>query len=209
MGKTISNLSVGLFGDVTHFATAFGKNAVGSVKSFAGSLISAGGTLLKFTGATAAISASIAAISGLSEGFKLAANFEQTSVAMETMLGSADKAQQVLGDLKKFAASTPFHFPELADSAKQLSAFGVDADQIVPTLKMLGDIAAGTGKPVAELADLYGKVKVNGKLSGEEIRQFTSAGIPLTQLLGQQMGKTTEQVKGMIEAGQIGFPQVQ
>ena len=63
------------------------------------------GTVLKFTGIGAAIGAGLGAIAGIGEGFKLAADFEQTSVAMETMLGSAEKAKQVLGDLKQFAAS--------------------------------------------------------------------------------------------------------
>jgi tape measure domain-containing protein len=209
VSKTISNLSVGLFGDVAHFAHSFGTTATNSVKSFAGSLGGLGGKLLEMTGIGAAVGAGLGAIAGLGEGFRLAAEFEQTTVAMEVMLGSADKAKQVLGDLKKFAASTPFQFPELASSAKQLIAFGIDADNIAPTLRMLGDIAAGTGKPVEELADLYGKVKVNGKLSGEEIHQFTSAGIPLTALLAKQLGKTPAAIKDMIEAGQIGFPQVQ
>jgi tape measure domain-containing protein len=209
MSKTISNLSVGLFGDVTQFAEAFGKRATGAVRHFAGSLGEMAGKAIEFTGIGGAIAAAIGAVAEIGEGFKLAADFEQTTVAMETMLGSADKAKEVLGDLKKFAASTPFQFPELATTAKQLTAFQVDADNIVPTLKMLGDIAAGTGKPIGELAELYGKVKVQGRLAGEEIRQFTSAGIPLVALLAKQFGKTPEQIRAMVEAGQIGFPQVQ
>lgn len=209
MSKTISNLSVGLFGDVSHFAKAFGGTATNAVKSFASSLVSIGGGAAALTGITSAIGAGVGAIAGLGEGFKLAADFEQTTVAMTTMLGSAEQAKQVLGDLKKFAAATPFQFPDLAASAKELSAFGVSADQIVPTLKMLGDVASGTGKPIAEMVDLYGKVKTQGRLAGEEIRQFTSAGIPLTSLLAKQLGKTPEQIRQMVEQGQVGFPQVQ
>ena len=209
MSKTISNLSVGLFGDVSSFAQSFGRTAPAAVNSFVGSIGSAGATLLKFTGVAGLVSAAIGGIFSLKEGFSLAADFEQTTVAMGVMLGSADKAKEVLGELKQFSNSTPFRFPELAASAKQLSAFGIDADELLPTLKMLGDIASGTGKPIGELADLYGKVRVQGKLSGEEIRQFTTAGIPLVALLAKQFNTTTAGVHGMVEAGQIGFPAVQ
>ncbi len=64
-------------------------------------------------------------------------SLEQTAVAFETMLGSATQAQAMMGQLSKFAAETPFEFPEIANAGKQLLAFGISAQEIQPTLRSL------------------------------------------------------------------------
>jgi len=59
---------------------------------------------------------------------------EQTQVAFGTMLGSADKAKKLLTDLSDFAQKTPFELTGLRSTAKQLLAFGVSAEEMIPTL---------------------------------------------------------------------------
>jgi tape measure domain-containing protein len=209
MSKTISNLSVGLFGDVQHFANAFGKQAVGAVHSFASSLSGIAGKAAELTGIAAVLGGAFEGVKEIGGGFKLAAQFESVKVSMDALLGSADQAKNVLGDLRKFSVASPFEFGDLAQSARQLAAFGTAADQIAPTLNMLGNIAAGTGGSVNDLAELYIRVKENGILAGREIREFTTAGIPLTNALAKELGKTPEQIRQIAEAGDITFPMVQ
>src|SRR5690606_5081954 len=97
-------------------------------------------------------------------GIKLAGEMEQATIAFTTMTGSAEKARAVLGEIEQFAVKTPFQFPELVDGAKRLMAFGIAADQIIPTMTMLGDISAGLNIPIGEMAQLYGKARVQGQL---------------------------------------------
>lgn len=151
---------------------------------------------------TAAVAAGVA-------GVKLAADYEQTEVAFTTMLGSATKARALLDDLSEFAAATPFEFPEVKDAARQLLAVGVAADQIVPTMRVIGDVASGVSKPVGELAAIYGKVKTQGRLMGEELRQLGVAGIPINRELAKVMGVAEEKVRKLGEQGKIGFPELQ
>lgn len=150
----------------------------------------------------------LGALKSLGEGFNLAANFEQAQVALETMLGSGEKAKTLLKELSDFAAATPFEFPELVDASKKLIAFGIDAKELVPTLRSIGDIASGVGVPVSELAEIFGKAKVQGRLMAEDINQLTGRGIPIIQELAKQFGVAESEVRGLVTAGAIGFPQL-
>lgn len=139
---------------------------------------------------------------------KSAADFEQTRIGMEAMLGSAEAAQKVLGELSKFAAATPFEFPELAASTRQLIAFGFSADEALATIKNLGDVAAATQTPIGDLAYLFGTLRAQGRAFTIDIRQFTNRGIPILEYLAKTLSKSKQEIQEMIEAGQIGFPEV-
>src|SRR5690606_29321803 len=97
-------------------------------------------------------------------GVKLAAAAESAEVAFGTLLGSANAAKTVLKDLNQFAAETPFEFPELTDAARKLIAFGTAQEDLIPTLRRVGDISSGIGAPISEIAELYGKAQVQGRL---------------------------------------------
>lgn len=178
-----------------------------------GLLSKMGGSMTSLIAKGAALGAGFmgvsAVLSGAKWGLQLAAEAEQAEVAFTTLLGSSEAAQQMLKGLTQFAADTPFDMPELKTAARQLAAFGVEGGQIVPQLKMIGDIAAGTGQPIAELAEIYGKAKVQGRLFGEDINQLTGRGIPIIGALAAQFGVAESEVKKMVEQGRIGFPELQ
>lgn len=159
--------------------------------------------------AGAAIGAALSVGSAIGSGVKLAAEFEQVSVAMTTIIGDAATAKTVLSDLTTFAAETPFEFPELADASKKLLAFGQSADTVVPALRAIGDISAGIGAPISEIAELYGKARVQGRLFAQDINQLVNRGIPIIQELAKQFGTTESAVKGLVESGQVTFANLQ
>lgn len=134
---------------------------------------------------------------------------EQTLVAFEVMLGSAELAQKKLEELKQFAANTPFELRGLKDLSTRLLAFNFSAEELIPTLSALGDISAGVGTDkMPRLILALGQVKAAGKLTGQELRQFAEAGVPLLGKLAEALGKSEGEVQSMIRAGKIGFPQV-
>lgn len=147
---------------------------------------------------------SVWAFSALSKGIvTLADNLEQAKIAFTTMLWSEEKAIAMLQDLSDFAAKTPFELPEVRQNAKQLLAMGVSAENIIPTLKALGDAAAGTGADMTRLAMNYGQVITQGHLTGRELRDFLVNGIPLLDELAKNAGKSKEEIQNMISSGQI------
>lgn len=138
-----------------------------------------------------------------------AGDFEQYRVAFETMLGSADKAKKLLTDISDFAKTTPFELPEVVKASKQLLAFGIEQENIIPTMRKLGDIAAGVGVPVGQLAYVFGQVRVAGKLMGGDLMQFTNAGVPMIEGLSKVLKVSQGDVKQMVEQGKVGFKEVQ
>ena len=146
---------------------------------------------------------------GAIKAIKIAGDFEQTGIAFETMLGSVEKGQQVLKDLDTFAKKTPFSIKGVQDNAKLLLAVGIQADNLIPTMKTLGDVSAGLSVPLERLALNYGQVKSQGKLTGRELRDFAIAGVPLTAQLSKQLGVSTTAIQSMVSKGQIGFPIVE
>ena len=134
---------------------------------------------------------------------QLADNYEQAKISFTTMLGSADKAESLLSKLSSFAKQTPFELTDVRENAKQLLAMGISADHIIPTMKALGDVSAGLGVPMERLALNYGQVITKGKLAGQELKDFTTAGVPLLDELSKNLGKSKTEVQDMISKGQI------
>ena len=139
----------------------------------------------------------------------MAGSMEQTQVAFTTMLGSAERATALMKELQQFGAETPFEFPEIQKAAKSLLAFGVGAEEVTETLRRVGDISSGIGAPLGEIAEIYGKARVQGRLFGEDINQLTGRGIPIIQELAKQFGVSESEVKKLVESGKVGFPQLE
>lgn len=135
--------------------------------------------------------------------------FQQLEIAFNTMLGSKQKADALMQQLIKTAATTPFSMSEVAQSAKQLLAYGVEGDKVNGTLIRLGDIAAGLSIPLGDLAYLYGTTMVQGRMYTQDLNQFLNRGIPLTDELAKQFGVTKDKVRELVEQGKVGFPEVE
>lgn len=158
---------------------------------------------------TAAIAFTAAGTAASTFALKSAADFEQTRIGLENMLGSADKAKTLLSDISKFAANTPFEFPELAQATKQLVAFGFSAEDAFNTMQQLGDVSAAVGAPINDLAYLMGTLRTQGRAFTIDIRQFAQRGIPIYEYLAKVLKTNEQTISRMIEEGKIGFPEVQ
>jgi len=138
-------------------------------------------------------------------------NFESLQTSFNTMLGSVEAGKQMMQDLQKFNLSTPFEFEseEVAKATKILLAFGFAQQDIIPNLRRIGDISSGVGISVQELADIYGKARVQGTLMSEDINQLTGRGIPIIQEFAKQLGVGADQVKKLASEGKISFTQLE
>lgn len=145
----------------------------------------------------------------VSEIANVRGQFQQLEVAFNTMLGSADKAEALMAQLVRTAATTPFDLEGVAQGAKQLLAYGMEAEKVNETLIRLGDIAAGLSMPLNDLVYLYGTTMAQGRLYTQDLNQFTGRGIPMIQELAKVFGVAESKVKDLVEAGKVGFPEVQ
>lgn len=145
----------------------------------------------------------------VSEVANVRGQFQQLEVAFNTMLGSADKAEALMAQLVRTAAITPFDLEGVAQGAKQLLAYGMEAENVNETLTRLGDIAAGLSMPLNDLVYLYGTTMAQGRLYTQDLNQFTGRGIPMIEELAKVFGVAESKVKDLVEAGRVGFPEVQ
>jgi len=140
---------------------------------------------------------------------KEAGKMEQSQIAFETMLGSAEKAKDLLQDITDFAAKTPFELNGLINSSKQLIAFGFTQDEIIKKMGNLGDIAAGIGSDkLPTLVRSFGKIRTKGRASMEELNMMLEAGVPILDELSKNMGVTNQELFKMVSAGKVGFKDV-
>lgn len=130
--------------------------------------------------------------------------FQKLEVAFSTMLESEEKANELMQQLTKTAAITPFDLKGVADGAKQLMAYGVAADEVNDVLIHLGDIAAGLSLPLGDLVYLYGTTMTQGRMFTQDLRQFMGRGIPLADELAKQFGVAKEKVGELVTAGKVG-----
>lgn len=135
--------------------------------------------------------------------------FQQLEISFRTMLGSEEKANQLMGQLTETAARTPFDLKSVADGARQLLAYGDSAENINEDLIRLGNIASGLSQPLGDIVYLYGTTMTQGRLYTQDLNQFTGRGIPMMRELASIFGVAESEVKGLVEAGKVGFPEVQ
>jgi tape measure domain-containing protein len=167
------------------------------------------GSLSSSLQALGGILGSAAIVGGLKSMTMEAGKMETVNTSFKVMLGSATKAKQVLGELNQFSIATPFTPTQVFQAGKALTAFGVEAKQLIPTLRMVGDVASGTGKDFNELSVIYGKAFIAGNIYAEDLNQLMEAGVPIISELSKVMGVQEGQVKKLASEGKIGFKQLE
>lgn len=129
---------------------------------------------------------------------------QQLEIAFRTLTKSQEKADELMNQLIDTAAKTPFDLMGIAESAKFLLGIRVPVEEVNDTLKMLGDIAAGVGAPLKDIAYLYGTTVNKAHMDTVDLRQFTGRGIDLIGELSKQYGIATDQVQQYVAAGKVG-----
>ena len=129
---------------------------------------------------------------------------QQLEIAFRTLTKSQEKADELMNQLVDTAAKTPFDLMGIADSAKFLLGIRVPVEEVNDTLKMLGDIAAGVGAPLKDIAYLYGTTITKAHMDTMDLRQFTWRGIDLIGELSKQYGIATSEVQKYVAAGKVG-----
>jgi|GEM_PF-1619247 len=138
----------------------------------------------------------------------MASDVENSKVAFEVLLGSAEKAKNMLGDMKKFADKTPFTFTDLQAAGKTMLGFQIPADKVMTTLKNLGDVSMGDSEKLKSMTLAFSQMSAAGKLQGQDLNQMINAGFnPLGEMArtsGKSVGYFKDQMaKGAISADMV------
>jgi tape measure domain-containing protein len=200
MATTLGELIYKITGDETEFVRSI-KKAQGQIKNFESATRKIG------TGLTAGVTLPIVGIGAAA--LKSSFDLEKQKVALEQLLGGAERGGKIFKQIQDFSAQTPLQLPGLVQGAQRLIAFGTAGEDVVERLRQLGDLARGDQATLDRLTLAFGKLQAKGKASLEEINLFTEAGVPLIAELARQFDVTEGEVLKLITAGKVGFPEVQ
>lgn len=150
----------------------------------------------------------------LSQVIEIGGELEHQKIALETIYGSESKMEGLYAQIKGLARQSPFGVMDLTKNVKQLSAYGVQYNEVYDTAKRLADISAATSVDINRLILAFGKTKNRTFLDGLEAKQFAYANIPIYDALSKKLteleGKfvSVKDVMGRIKRREIGFDMV-
>ena len=134
---------------------------------------------------------------------KASSDFEQAGVQFGVMLGDAKKAQRLVNEIQDMANVTPFETQDLLDASKTLLNFGINVQDILPDLRMLGDIAGGDKQRMQSLTLAFSQMSSAGRLMGQDLLQMINAGFNPLQVISEKTGKSMAVLKDEMSKGKI------
>lgn len=140
---------------------------------------------------------------GARQLMKYGAELQKVEKSFEVLVGNKAGAESLLGNVSEYAKNTNFGKMGLAQSAQDLLTYGVNAEKVMPTLEMLGDISLGNQEKLRLLSYAYAQVQGAGKLMGQDLLQLINAGFNPLQIISQQTGQTMGELRQAMEKGAI------
>lgn len=171
------------------------KSALSKVGGFAKAGLATAGA------AVGAVTAAMGA--GVAQGVKYNSLIEGYATSFEVMTGSAEKASEVVNQIKQIAAKTPFEIPQLAETTKLLMNYGLTADDALGKMQMLGDISQGNADKMQRIATAYGQMSSAGKVHLEDVKQMIEAGFNPLQEISKTTGESMESLYNRISNGTL------
>ena len=182
-----------------------------SASGLSGALGSLGGSLGSLRGLATGAAAGFALLKLKEYGqyaLQTSAAFEQLAISFRVMTGSAQTGQELTDAIIKLGAETPMTAQQLSKAAQLLLSFGESAENIIPDLKLLGDITGGEVNRFNQLSLAFAQVGANGRLMGQDLLQMVNAGFNPLQIMSQTTGKSMGELRKEMEEGRISFQMV-
>lgn len=183
------------------------EGAAASSGQSIGQKISSGlGKTLK-TGALAGGAAAGAALGmSLKKGFDRLSAIEQSEAKLSGLGHSTESVAKIMDNALGSVKGTAYGLGDAASVAAGMVASGIKpGKELEGVLKTMGDTAAIAGRDLTDMGLIFQSVAAKGKLQGDDMMQLMSSGIPVLQLLGDELGKTSEEVSEMVSNGEIDF----
>lgn len=141
-------------------------------------------------------------------GVKYNAQMEDFEANLTTLLGNADKAKDMLNDLKEMANTTPFETSDLLEATQMMLGFGLAADKTQGYLQTLGDISMGNSEKLMSLTRAFSQIGAAGKATMEDINQMIDAGFNPLQIMSETTGKSMADLREEVSAGEVSFEDI-
>ena len=179
------------------------KHTANNINNSLGSVKNAFGGLKGILGGVGGLLAGVGVSLGTKAVFDYSKNLDQARINWEVLMGSAEKGQEMLSRIQKFAKDTPFDFDSTQKFAQQLKIAGLNGDQLFKTMQVIGDAAQGNVEKAEGIAIAYQQMSAKGKIQTEEMNQLLERGIPAWDMLAKATGKTKAELMDMASKGKL------
>ena len=176
------------------------KSSVGLASSMRNSL---GKAIMSLPGAQFFTNPIVAIGAGIGVIAKLGMTNEQTAISFEVLLGSQQKAAGLMKEMNKYADTTPYGGADIQGAAKTMLGFGISLQNVMPNMRMLGDVAMGDKDKLRSLTLAFSQISAAGKLQGQDLLQLINAGYNPLQDISELTGKSLGTLKKEMEKGKV------
>ena len=181
-----------------------------SASSSSSGISSMVGSFAKFAGISLSVAGVVDGIKDLAvSSIDAYRNIEMLKTSFTTLLGSASQADQLVNSLRQYGTDSPYDTEGLAKAAQLMLGYGMNLQQIMPTLRQLGDIAMGDNNKLQSLALAFSQMSAAGKVCKQDLNQMVNAGFNPLQIISEQTGESIGTLTDKVSKGQISVHQIE
>jgi tape measure domain-containing protein len=154
-------------------------------------------------GLVGALGITLGVVGSIKAVFNMGVEMEQTNIKFEVLLGSVEKAKNMLGELNKYANDTPYTNEGIIKGAETMLGFGIAQEKVMGNMKMLGNVAMGNEVKLSGLSLVYSQIMATGRLMGQDLLQLINQGFNPLQVISENTGISMGVLKKKMEDGAI------
>lgn len=135
--------------------------------------------------------------------------FQQADTAIATLLGSEERAKDLLSQVREYAKISPLEFGDITAATQMMLGFNIEAEKVPGFIKAIGDVSMGESSRFNSLTLAFSQMSATGKLMGQDLNQMINAGFNPLQVMSEKTGKSIAQLKEEMSKGAITSEMVQ
>ena len=145
----------------------------------------------------------------LSNMVRVRGEFQAVDTAIQTLLGSKEKADELMSQVREYAKISPLEFSDVTQATQMMLGFNIEAEKVPRYLQVIGDVSMGDTQRFNSLTLAFSQMSAAGKLMGQDFNQMVGQGFNPLQFMTEKTGKSMAQLKEEMSKGAISAEMVQ
>ena len=174
-----------------------------AIEQIKGSLVGLGKNVL------GAIGVGVGVKEFVSQMVKVRSEFQAADTAIQTLLGSKEKADALMSKVREYAKISPLEFSDVTQATQMMLGFNIEVEKIPGFIQAIGDVSMGESEKFNSLTLAFSQMSAAGKLMGQDLNQMINAGFNPLQIMADKTGKSIAQLKDEMSKGAISAEMVQ
>lgn len=145
----------------------------------------------------------------ISDMIKVRGEFQEADTAIQTLLGSKEKADALMEEVREYAKISPLEFSDVTEATQMMLGFNIEAEKVPSYIRAIGDISMGNNQKFKSLTLAFSQMSSTGKLMGQDLNQMINAGFNPLQAIADKTGESISSLKENMSKGAISTSMVQ